>query len=276
MSRGNGSIRRHVWVWDDGQIRRRRDAVAIEEPLEIRLQAGGVMQPLMTTMRTPGADFELAAGFLLAEGLVSAREQIGSIRYCVDGEQLYNTLTVDLRLPQLPPLAHLERRFVIGSACGVCGRAALDDLVVRGLTPLAPTAPLDPQTLTLLPDRLREAQAGFAATGGVHAAALFDRGGNLMTLREDVGRHNAVDKLVGWALLNRQMPLHHTIMLVSGRPSYEIVQKALVAGIPIVAAVSAPSSLAVQLAQQFSITLVGFLRGRRFNIYSAAHRLGLE
>lgn len=278
MSRQPGGAQRaQVWTFEDGRIRARRDTVAVEEPLEIRLRAGGEQRRLGVTMRTPGNDFELTAGTLFDAGVVQSRHEIITMRYCVDaetdGEQLYNVINVDLRANRLPDLSAVERHFAPTSACGVCGRAGLESLRARGCTPVPSGEPVDAGMLCALPERINGAQGIFAATGGLHAAALFDRSGELLTLREDIGRHNAVDKLIGWAMLDGMLPLRDRILLVSGRAGYEIVQKAVVAGIPIVCAVSAPSSLAVQLARAFGITLVGFLRGARFNVYSAVERI---
>jgi FdhD protein len=258
-------------------VRDRRDDLATEEPLEIRVTAGGESRTVAITMRTPGADFELAAGFLHGEGVAGPGE-IAAIGYCtdedLDPEARYNTVTVRLNAPKLPDLASLERHFMTSSACGVCGTASLGALRDR-CAPLTTTPPItvSPKVLYGMPDRLREAQGVFGSTGGLHAAGLFTPTGELVTLREDVGRHNAVDKLVGWALLNDRLPLSGNVLLVSGRSSYEIMQKALTAGVQIVCAVSAPSSLAVDLAREFGLTLVGFLRGERFNIYSGMDRI---
>ncbi|MEV8637965.1 formate dehydrogenase accessory sulfurtransferase FdhD [Streptosporangium sp. NPDC051023] len=270
------STRTRVREVAGGVARDRRDDLATEEPLEIRVQAGEARRTVAITMRTPGADFELAAGFLHGEGLASAGE-IVSIAYCTDEdvapEARYNTVTVRLRGP-LPDLPSLERHFVTSSACGVCGTASLDALRDR-CAPLPPGDGLrvSPDLLYGLPHRLRQAQGVFGKTGGLHAAGLFTPDGGLVALREDVGRHNALDKLVGWALMNGLPPLGGHILVVSGRSSYEIMQKALGAGIAIVCAVSAPSSLAVDLAREFGMTLVGFLREERFNIYSGAERV---
>jgi FdhD protein len=268
-----------------GAVRDRRDDLATEEPLEIRLAAGGGRRTVAVTMRTPGHDFELAAGFLHAEGVVPAGGSAGdpggiaSISYCTDEdvapEARRNTVTVRLRGARLPELPTLERHFTTSSACGVCGAAGLDALRSRHLAPVTEPGPLlAPQTLYGLPDTLRRAQGVFGKTGGLHAAGLFTPDGALVALREDVGRHNAVDKLVGRALLDGRLPLAGHVLMVSGRTSYEILQKALAAGVPVVCAVSAPSSLAVDLARAFGITLVGFLRGERFNVYSRPDRLG--
>jgi FdhD protein len=264
---------------DGTRSRSRFDRVATEEPLEIRLRAGRATRTLAITMRTPGSDFELAAGFLLAEGVVASPDDISGISYCVDRdvgeEQRYNIVNVDLT-GSLPALETLERRFVTNSACGVCGKASLEALYLRGVLPLASEASVAASTLALLPERLRAAQGVFEKTGGLHAAALFDTDGRLIALREDVGRHNALDKLIGWALLSRQLPFDDSVVMVSGRTSYEIVQKALVARAAIVCAVSAPSSLAVDLARSFDMTLIGFLRPARFNIYAGAERVRLD
>lgn len=261
----------------DGRRRTRSDYLATEEPLEIRLVAGGVTTTVAVTMRTPGADFELAAGFLHTEGVIAGADAFDRISYCtdpaIDAEQRYNIVNVGLTAGTLPALPSLERHFVTSSSCGVCGKAGLDALELRGC-PVMPAGPaVDPAVLPRLPGALREAQGLFEATGGLHAAGLFTVGGELVALREDVGRHNALDKLVGWALMQGRLPLHDHVLVVSGRSSYEIMQKALVAGIPVVCAVSAPSSLAVDLARRFGMTLVGFLRGDRFNVYAGEERL---
>lgn len=260
----------------DGKTTEQFDEVAVEEPLEIRLQNGAATQSLAVTMRTPGNDFELVAGFLFTEGLVKFRQQIGGLTYCVDKdvaeEQRFNI--VNAILPDFAgSLERLERHFTISSSCGVCGKAHLDALEDRGVAPIRSNVRVSNETILSLPTRLLEAQRVFAKTGGLHAAALFNDDGTLLAVREDVGRHNAMDKLIGWALLEGKMTLSACIALVSGRSSFEIVQKAAVARIPILCAVSAPSSLAVQLAQRFNITLIGFLREGRFNIYSGAERI---
>ncbi|MFZ5850761.1 MAG: formate dehydrogenase accessory sulfurtransferase FdhD [Actinomycetota bacterium] len=279
--RPGATSRARVRVFADGvEGPARRDDLVTEEPLEVRLSAGGRTRTLAVTMRTPGHDFELAAGFLYGEGVVRTAADIRSIGYCTDPdldvEQRYNVVTVQLAAAALPDLPALERHFATSSACGVCGRAGLDVLHDRGFAPLPVGPPLDPGVLYDLPDRLRPAQRLFAATGGLHAAGLFAGTGDLLAVREDVGRHNAVDKLVGQALLAGQLPLAGRILVVSGRAGYEIVQKAVVAGIPVVAAVSAPSSLAVALAEEFGLTLVGFLRGRRCNVYADPGRVRSE
>jgi FdhD protein len=262
---------------EDGQARVRPDTLATEEPMEIRLVSGDVRQTVAVTMRTPGADFELAAGFLYGEGIVSSPEDILKISYCVDSdldaEQQYNIVNVELRDGRGYDLRSLERHFYTTSACGVCGKASLEQLELRGCPVIPPGPKVAAETIYSLPAKLREAQGLFDATGGLHAAALFDAEGNLLALKEDVGRHNATDKLVGWALLEGRLPLSEHIVMVSGRSSFEILQKCLAAGVPIVCAISAPSSLAVDVARQFGMTLVGFLRGERFNVYAKFDRI---
>jgi FdhD protein len=265
----------------DGKLRASRfDRVATEEPLEVRLRAGSETRTVAITMRTPGHDFELAAGFLHNEGILDELGALRGITYCLAGEadeeQRFNIVNVDLAAKALPPLDGLERHFTTTSACGVCGKANLEALHLRGLAPLARSWTVSARTLLALPERLRETQRLFDTTGGLHAAGLFDRDGQLTLVREDVGRHNAVDKLVGWAFLNGRLPLDDSILMVSGRSSFEIVQKALAAGIPIVCAVSAPSSLAVDLAREYGIALVGFLRGKRFNAYAHEERIAFD
>jgi FdhD protein len=232
-------------------------------------------------MRTPGNDFELAAGFLYNEGVLGGFAALRGMSYCLDGsvaeDQQYNVVNVDLAASDLPALDALERHFTMTSACGVCGRAQLEALEQRGVAPLDDGPQIPAAILTALPERLRAAQGIFAKTGGLHAAGLFSPDGKLVALREDVGRHNALDKLVGWALMEqRPPPLERFVLVVSGRSSYEIVQKALVARIPIVCAVSAPSSLAVEVARRFGLTLVGFLRAKRFNVYAGEQRILLR
>jgi FdhD protein len=278
-ARPGSRTRARVLAVADGERRTRSDYLATEEPLEVRLVAGGATATVAVTMRTPGADFELAVGFLHGEGVIGGRGDVARISYCtdpqVDAEQQYNIVNVALTAGALPDLHALERHFMTSSACGVCGKASLDALELRGCPVLPPGPALDPAVLPRLPVALRERQGLFDSTGGLHAAGLFTADGDLVAVREDVGRHNAVDKLVGWALLDARLPLHRHVLMVSGRSSYEILQKALAAGIPIVCAVSAPSSLAVDLARRFGVTLVGFLRGERFNVYAGEERLGL-
>ena len=266
---------------DASSPRRTFDRVAGEEPLEIRLVAAGEPRTVAVTMRTPGHDFELAVGFLFGEGVIRERDDIARVAYCteVDEEQRFNVVNVVLRPGReaaVARLERLERHFVTTSACGICGRAQLDDLVERGLVALDPTAgPRVPAALVAsLPNRLREGQSLFARTGGVHAAGIFARDGAPRWVREDVGRHNALDKAVGAALLDDALPLGDALACLSGRASYELVQKAVSAGIPVVAAVSAPSSLAVATAERFGITLAAFVRDDRLNVYAGAERIG--
>jgi FdhD protein len=266
-----------VRVVQDGGMRVRPDTLATEEPMEIRLLMSDTKQTVAVTMRTPGADFELAAGFLYGEGIVKGPEDIAKISYCVDRDldaaQQYNIVNVELSGGHEYDLRPLERHFYTTSACGVCGKASLEQLELRGCPVIAPGPEVSAETIYSLPEKLREAQGLFDATGGLHAAALFDEGGNLLALREDVGRHNATDKLVGWTLLEGRLPLSGHIVMVSGRSSFEILQKCLTAGVPVVCAISAPSSLAVDVAREFGITLVGFLRERRFNVYAGQERV---
>ncbi len=247
------------------------DFLATEEPLEIRVNFRQRRLWQTVTMRTPGHDFELAAGFLLSEGVLPDASSIRTITYCADAEQMYNTVNVETRAP----INAQPRSTSVSSACGVCGKNTLEDLKTAGLEPITSTFRLEPHVLYALPERLRAAQRVFDDTGGLHAAALFSSQGELLALREDIGRHNAVDKLVGWAALNGHK-LEHTVMLVSGRAGYEIALKCISAQIPMLASISAPSSLAVQLARDFDLTLIGFLRGERCNVYSAHHRISSE
>jgi FdhD protein len=259
-----------VVEWNRGRQRRLLDDLAAEEPLEIRI-AG---EPLTVTMRTPGADFDLAAGLLLTEGIVSGRDEIDRIAYGrgPDGEMTGNVVDVDLAAGA-PGYAPGIRHFAANSSCGICGKASIDAVRARDIQSPNPAFELDPEVLTRLPDTLHASQRIFGRTGGLHGAALFDAAGALSAIREDIGRHNAVDKVIGDALLNGRLPLSERIMLVSGRGGFEIVQKALVAGVPVVASVSAPSTLAVQLAREYGLTLVGFLRGSRFIVYAGEQRL---
>ena len=274
------TTRARVHVLTDAARAVRRDDLATEEPLEIRVVAGGdpSARTVAVTMRTPGADFELAAGFLYGEGVVAEPADIARLGYCTDpalaGEQRYNVVTATLAA-ELGDLdfGGLHRHFFTSSACGVCGKAGLDSLRRRGLgaVPAGPPVPVD--TLYRLPSALAAEQSVFARTGGLHAAGLFTAAGQTVAVREDVGRHNAVDKLVGWALLAGRLPLHELVLVVSGRAGFEIVQKAAAAGIPVLCAVSAPSSLAVAVAEEFGLTLVGFLRDRRCNVYTGPGRV---
>lgn len=252
----------------------RSETLAVEEPLEIRINGSA----LTVTMRTPGSDVELAQGFLLTEGVIGHRDDIARVEYCrgtgQDGMNTYNVLDVSLRSGVPMPDLNLTRNFYTTSSCGVCGKGSID--AVRTVTRFSPEN--DPtivtaSTLTAMPERLRAAQKVFALTGGLHGAALFEADGEMLVVREDVGRHNAVDKVIGWALENDRIPLTATVLLVSGRASFELTQKAVMAGIPVLAAVSAPSSLAVDLASQSELTLVAFLRGESMNIYTRPDRI---
>jgi len=276
--RARSRTRARITTFEDGRTRERSDQLAAEEPLEIRLVAGGRTRTLAVTMRTPGSDFELAAGLLHGERIVTDRADVQRIRYCTDPDldtaQQYNVVSVELAVPELPELRGLDRHSFTSSACGVCGRAGLESLESTGCEPLPRGPDVTADVLLRLPARMREGQGIFEATGGLHAAGLFTADGDLVCLREDVGRHNAVDKVLGWALLEGRLPLFDHVLAVSGRSSYEIAQKALVAGVPIVCSVSAPSSLAVDVAERFGMTLVGFLREGRFNVYAGRQRIG--
>lgn len=261
-------------VTGDGRIRPTPEVLATEEPFDVRITAEGQEIKATVTMRTPGNDFELAAGFLYGESVLESGKDLASIRYCQPpDEQNYNVVTVDLRGP-MPEAATLDRMFYSNSSCGVCGKATLEQLEVIGVPTLGAGPRVGADLVLSLPDRMREAQKLFSKTGGVHAAGLFDTEGNLECVREDVGRHNAMDKLVGWALLQDRLPLTDRIVVVSGRASYELVQKALRAGAGMLCAVSAPSSLAVDVATRFGMTLVGFLREETFNVYTGEQRIG--
>ena len=260
-----------VTEWQDGVVSRLDDYLVGEEPLEIRIGT----RPINVTMRTPGHDLELAAGFLLTEGVIHGSDQIVSLRQVTSRGQKRNVVRVDLRAGVKIDSARLRRNFTATSSCGLCGKASIDAVRVRGIARPNPDLRVSPDVLCLLPEVLRSSQTLFGRTGGPHAAGLFDAMGRLVALREDVGRHNAVDKLIGWALLEKRLPLRESLLLVSGRGSFEIVQKALTAGVPIVACISVPSSLAVQLAWEFGLTLVGFLRGKRFVLYAGEKRLRL-
>lgn len=258
-----------VTEWNDGELRPFDDYLVGEEPLEIHVGDAA----LSVTMRTPGHDLELATGFLFTEGLISGRNQIASVRHEPDAKQNgANRVRVDLVSGVMLDSEATRRNFYATSSCGVCGKASIDAVRVRSIEPPNPECTVNPEVLCGLPDQLRASQQVFNRTGSLHAAGLFSLSGELIVLREDVGRHNAVDKVVGWALANDRVPLGNSLLMVSGRGGFEIVQKALAAGLPILASVSAPSDLAVNLAREFGMTLVGFLRGRRFIIYSGPER----
>lgn len=271
---GRLSVRRPVLRIGPAGARRELDSLAAEEPLELRVDG----TPLSVTMRTPGHDVELAHGFLLTEGVLGSPSDVLAARYCdsVDdeGRNTYNVLDVTLAAGVEPPDTSLERNFYTTSSCGVCGKASLDAVRLKTrFSPAADPVTVTPALLSTLPDALRGAQKLFDSTGGLHAAGLFTAGGELLVAREDVGRHNAVDKVLGWALLDGRVPAAGTVLMVSGRASFELVQKAVMAGVPVLAAVSAPSSLAVELADDAGVTVVGFLRGETMNVYTHDRRV---
>ncbi|HEY8981354.1 MAG TPA: formate dehydrogenase accessory sulfurtransferase FdhD [Streptomyces sp.] len=272
---GRVTERRRVVRIRDGAVSARADTLVAEEPLEIRLNG----RPLAITMRTPGDDFALAAGFLVSEGVLAHAGDLQNIVYCAgataDGVNTYNVVDVRTSPGVVLPDITLERNVYTTSSCGLCGKASLDAVRTTARWGIADEPPLriGAGLLAELPDRLRAAQRVFDRTGGLHAAALFTEEGELLDVKEDVGRHNAVDKLVGQALRSGELPLSRCVLLVSGRASFELAQKAVMAGVPMLAAVSAPSSLAVDLAQETGLTLVGFLRGASMNVYAGAERV---
>ncbi|MEU5952816.1 formate dehydrogenase accessory sulfurtransferase FdhD [Streptomyces sp. NPDC047525] len=277
---GRVTERRRVIRIRDGAVTERPDTLVAEEPLEIRLNG----KPLAITMRTPGDDFALAAGFLVSEGVLGSADELQSIVYCAgataDGVNTYNVVDVKTAPGLVLPDITLERNVYTTSSCGLCGKASLDAVRTTARWAIddtdggsTPPVRLGTELLACLPDRLRAAQRVFDRTGGLHGAALFSEDGELLDIREDVGRHNAVDKLVGRALQDGRLPLSRAVLLVSGRASFELAQKAVMAGIPVLAAVSAPSSLAVDLAAETGLTLVGFLRGSSMNVYAGEHRI---
>ncbi|WP_285690850.1 formate dehydrogenase accessory sulfurtransferase FdhD [Actinoplanes sp. NBRC 103695] len=252
--------------------RRRPDDLAAEEPLEIRIRKA----PLAVTMRTPGQDIDLAVGFLLTEGVISHADDVLTAQLCAgtDTPNTYNVVDVVLGPDVPPPVTDPTRNFYTTSSCGVCGKASIDAVRTRSQFDITTDGvSVTAQTLASLPDKLRAAQRTFDRTGGLHAAGLFTADGELLVLREDVGRHNAVDKVIGWAVREGRLPLTGHVLLVSGRASFELTQKAWMAGIPLLAAVSAPSTLAAELADEAGMTLVGFLRGPSMNVYAGAHRV---
>jgi FdhD protein len=271
---GRLTVRHPVLRMSAERSTRQPDRLAVEEPMELRV--GG--RPLAVTMRTPGHDVELGHGFLLTEGAIATLNDVVSARYCDSrdgkGRHTYNVLDVALAPGVTPPPSGLDRNFYTTSSCGVCGKASLDTVRLRSrFSPAEDPAVVSQQTLFGLPDALRAGQHLFDSTGGLHAAGLFTTDGRLLVVREDVGRHNAVDKVLGWALLNGRIPAGGCMLMVSGRASFELVQKAVMAGVPVLAAVSAPSSLAVDLAAESGLTLIGFLRGTTMNVYAGAQRI---
>ncbi len=265
----------------DAAVKKEFDTLAVEEPLEIRLGFAENGKPahkaISITMRTPGNDFELAAGFLFTEGILESPRQISNIKHCGKFPNNQNTVRLDLS-PETPiNFKKLERNFYTTSSCGVCGKSSLEALATGAKAVIdAGFPPISAALIYDFPEKLRRRQKIFDQTGGLHAAALFDAEGNLHDLREDVGRHNAVDKLIGANFLAEQLPLSDSILFLSGRASFELIQKAVMARIPMVCAVGAPSSLAVEAARDFNITLLGFARDQRFNIYTGGERLHLE
>ena len=264
-----------VLAFDAGGVRTRPDQLVTEEPMEVRV-AGPRQEPVpfAVAMRTPGNDFELAAGLCFTEGLIAGSDDLDSIAYCLgpEREQLFNVVTVQLRAPVPDDLR--DRRYLSNSSCGICGKAALEEIEVR-CAPVGTGPTVAASVIASLPEQLARHQGVFEKTGGLHAAARFESDGTLSEAREDVGRHNALDKLIGHALLEGEVPLANDVLLVSGRLSFELVQKAAVAGISVLCAVSAPSSLAVAAAERFGQTVVGFLRGERFNVYTHRERIDL-
>ncbi|SMO89162.1 formate dehydrogenase accessory sulfurtransferase FdhD [Melghirimyces algeriensis] len=271
----------HRWIqkFKDHTSVQSRDSLVVEEPMEIRLVFPHLPEPVSVavTMRTPGNDFELAAGFLFTEGILTSIDDVETITYChhlkLDGEQPYNIVNINLRPGISIDLNRLQRNFYTSSSCGVCGKASLEAVRIRGVAPVQSNLTVTPSTIHRLGETLRQEQKIFDRTGGLHAAGWFDPLGNPLFLREDVGRHNAVDKLLGHAFLHKNHSFSNGILMVSGRTSFEIMQKAAVAGIPIVTAISAPSSLACDVAKEFNITLIGFARENRFNVYTGSHRI---
>lgn len=262
-----------VHEWAAGRVRATQDYLVGEEPLEIRVND----RSLSVTMRTPGHDLELAAGFLFTEGAIQTRDQIASIEHAAECKptERGNIVVAELSANAEPDLEKLQRNFYTTSSCGICGKASIDAVRARGVKTIQSQLRIKPETLCRVPEALRAGQQIFGRTGGLHAAGLFDASGKLIVEREDIGRHNAVDKVVGWALMHGKLPLSDCLLLVSGRGGFEIVQKAAMAGVPVVASVSACSSLAVRFAREMGMTLVGFLRDQRFVIYSGGERLGL-
>jgi len=257
-----------VTEWENGAVRAVQDSLAAEEPLEIRVNGA----PVTVTMRTPGHDLELAAGFLFTEGIIEENSEIYNMRVAgQEASKKSNLVEVDLKSRPFA-VENLQRNFFAASSCGICGKASIEAIRRRGLLPPDREFHVDPRILCGLPEKIRSRQAVFDRTGGLHAAALFNAMGDLLVLREDIGRHNAVDKVVGWAIGEGRLPLSRSILMVSGRGGFEIAQKAMAAGVPVMASVSAPSSLAVKLARELGMTLIGFLRGERFVVYSGEFR----
>lgn len=271
---GRVTARRRAHHLTAGDTVMRAETLVVEEPLEIRVNG----KPITVTMRTPGSDVELAQGFLITEGVIAHRHDVRRVEYCrgagPDGTNTYNVLDVTLAADVAMPTLDITRNFYTTSSCGICGKASLDAVTLSSrYCPGDDPSTVASDTLSAMPDQLRGAQKVFASTGGLHGAALFGVDGTMLTMREDIGRHNAVDKVIGWALEHDRLPMTATVLLVSGRASFELTQKAVMAGIPVLAAVSAPSSLAVDLASQSGLTLVAFLRGDSMNIYTRPDRI---
>ncbi|MGH9380920.1 MAG: formate dehydrogenase accessory sulfurtransferase FdhD [Thermoanaerobaculia bacterium] len=277
MTRPDPTVAVDVQIVQDGRAQSVPDTLAAEAPLEIQLAAGGEEAVLAVTLRTPGSDEELATGLLYAEGVIGGAEDIAAVRRPagLDGAPLPHRILVELAAAELPDLAASARHGFATAACGLCGKTSLEALDLARVVELSSGPALRGAVIAGLPAAMQRAQTTFAATGGLHAAALFTPDGELLALREDVGRHNALDKLIGWALHQRRLPLAEALILLSGRAGYELVAKALMAGCPVLAAVSAPSSFAVATARAHGMTLIGFLRQGRFNVYSGPERLGL-
>lgn len=275
MTDQSGRKRLQIQSVQEDRFKTTIDTLVVEEPLEIRLDPQS--DSLVVTMRTPGDDFDLVIGFLYNEGIIQRKSDLISLRYCSDaksvGNNSQNIISVNLSGRTEIEFSNLQRHFFMSSSCGVCGKASINSLRQRGARSVAASFKLDASVLYGLPERLRSAQKNFAATGGLHAAALFDSQGTLLRVREDIGRHNALDKLIGALLLAEELPLRDSIIMISGRASFEVMQKCIMAGAPMLCAVSAPSSLAVSMAEAFGVTLVGFLREHRFNIYAGSGRV---
>lgn len=275
MTEQSGRKRLKIRSVQEDKFHTKIDTLVVEEPLEIRLDPQSVS--IAVTMRTPGDDFDLVVGFLYSEGIIQRKSDLISLRYCCDAKpadsQRQNIIGVNLVENKEIDFSQLQRHFFMSSSCGVCGKASINSLRQRGARTVKTSFNLNASVLYGLPDRLRLAQKNFAATGGLHAAALFDGQGRLLRVREDIGRHNAMDKLIGALLLAEELPLRDSIIMISGRASFEVMQKCVMAGAPMLCAVSAPSSLAVSMAEAFGVTLVGFLREQRFNVYAGSGRV---
>ena len=264
-------------IFERGNRTSKQDIVAMEEPLEIRIGYGSDerhQKQIAVTMRTPGHDFELALGFLFSEGIINASEDVESVHYCenVKDEEVENVVRVELAKHVRPEFESLERNFYTTSSCGVCGKASIDSIHVT-CSGLKDSFKVTRDALYTMPDLLKKKQLIYGVTGGLHATGIVDAEGTLSVLREDIGRHNALDKVIGAAFLKKNLPIHDKVAILSGRAGFELVQKAIRAQIPVVASVGAPSSLAIQLAKEFNLTLIGFLKENRFNVYAGSDRI---